>query len=143
MDEGGEKAIQRKTDQQGPNDQRYYHILKKHAVKLKKYADYPRLKSAPTKRLTEDEQIAVKKKREKVAALFERRQQEGTERAAVSILLSAAAVRANTAAQQDKSTSWPRPSTRARSGPTSILDSGYLGRNIITPQDAVQANYLI
>ena len=101
--ESKRKAFIRKQEQQGPNYQRYYYMLGKHAVKLKKYADHPRLQ-APAKRLTDDEQIAAKKKRKKIADLVERRKQEGTKRAAAAFLVFAAAAAATTAAQQEKST---------------------------------------
>ena len=66
------KAFLRKQEQQGPNYQRYYYMLEQHAVKLKKYADHPRLQNPPAKRLTDDERIAAKKKRKKIADLVER-----------------------------------------------------------------------
>ena len=116
-------------------------MLEHHAVKLKKYTDHPRLQPAPTKRISDEERIATKKKREKIADLVKRRRQDGTERAAAAILaLFAATVGATVAAQQEKSKPCPRPSTRAGRGPTAILDLGYLVKNIITPQDAVKAN---
>ena len=110
-------------------------LLKKHAVTLKTYADHPRLQNPPAKRLTDDERIAAKNKRRNIVDVVERWKQEGTEHAAAAILVFAAAAAATTAAQQ-----WPRLSTRAGSGPTSILDLGYLGKNIIITKDAVQAN---
>ena len=98
------KAFLRKQEQQGPNYQRYYYMLKQHAVKLKKYADHPRLQNPPAKRLTDDERIAAKKRRKKIADVVKRRKQEGTKRAAAAFLVFAAAAAATTAAQQEKST---------------------------------------
>ena len=66
--------------------------------------------------------------------------QIGTKRAIAAICVFATAIAATATAKQAKTKAGPRPSPEANSRSTSILDTGYLGENIITPQDEAQAN---
>ena len=87
---------------------------------------------------TEAERVAANRKRDRIRAAIERRQQDSTKCAATAILVFAAAAAATAAAKRVKSKPHPRMQTDSR--PTTTLDTSYSGKNIITPQDAAQAN---